>query len=533
MGWHHGRLTWLLIASLAACRPGLEAPDGLEMHFRDHSDAVAGADGALVPLYLGAPPRLCLTAPATTDTTPWRLVFTFRGHRPAAPVAPFLRRGTTLCFTGDWPRESATAATFTLCPRLAPARAAAPLELPCRPVHYAARGGAFSPLAGEFNGLIATAGGSAPADDLARRAEAAGYPLLALRAQLVALDRLLRQGTAEALQLARRRLEALDARRLGDSAALQAAGDSELLRARLDQAEGRWEDAWRSLARARSAYDRLAADGRLPVVMAQAALLARQGALREAVVRLRHELDEPGVTTSPYGADGLQLLAWLTLGDPHATPDELAAADAALATARGSETVRALPLEGANLEINAALLALARGVDPEPTLARARTLLAAAGASPTRRELGRWAALVAARAALLRGALPAAAAGCRELTTTATDARLRADAWSCLGEIAERRGQRLAALAAWRAAIAAGEVPDDLERRFPRSPDAHAERVYRAVGAAVAADRLAEAWRLLSEMETAVRPEPGVAVCPPAASEPTAREARLRADLGA
>lgn len=533
MGRHHSRLTWLLVASLTACRPPLEAPDGLEMHFRDHSDAVASADGSWVPLYLGAPPRLCLTAPATTDTTPWRLAFTFRGHRPAAPVEPFLRRGTTLCFTGEWPAQSTTATTFDLCPRLERSRTAAPLELPCRPVRYAARGGTFSPLAGEFNGLIAAAGGSGQADDLARRALAAGYPLLALRAQLVALDRLLRQGTADALQLARQRLDALDSRLLRDSVALQAAGDTELLRARLDQAEGGWEDAWRGLARARTAYDRLAADGRLPVVMAQAALLARQGALREAVVRLHHELDEPGVTTSPYGADGLQLLAWLPLGDPHATPDELAAADAALATARGSETVRALPLEAANLEINAALLALAREADPAPTLARARTLLAAAEPSPMRRELGRWADLVEARAALHWGALAAAATGCRELTTTATDPRLRADAWGCLGEVAERRGQPLAALAAWRRAIAAGDAPDDLGRRFPPSPDAQAERVYRAVGAAVAADRQAEAWRLLSDLETGEGAEPRSTYCPPNGSAPTVREARLRADLGA
>jgi hypothetical protein len=532
MGRHFPRLTWLLVAGLVACRPGLEVPAGLEVHFRDHSDAVASADVSWVPLYLGAPPRLCLTAPATTDTSSWRLALGFRGHRPTTPEAPFLRRGSTLCFTGDWPAESTTAVTFTLCPRLALTRTAEPVELPCRPVRYAARGGPFSPLAGEFNGLISAAGGRAPADDLARRAGAAGYPLLALRAQLVALDRLLRQGTADALLLARQRLDALDSRLLRHSVALQAAGDTALLRARLDQAEGRWEDAWRGLARARSAYDRLAADGRLPVVMAQAALLARQGALREALVRLRHELDEPGVTASPYGADGLQLLAWLTLGDPHATSDELATADAALATARTSETVRALPLEAANLEINAALLALAREVDPAPTLARARILLAAAELSPTRRELGRWAALAEARTALHRGALPAATTGCRLLTTTATDPRLRADAWGCLGEIAERRGQPLAALAAWRQAIAAGDAPDDLERRFPPSPDAQAERVYRAVGAAVTADLLTEAWRLLSDLETREGAEPRLTSCPPTGSGPTVREARLRADLG-
>ena len=505
----------LALIAVAAAGCGPREVGGPAPVFRGHQDVLVGATGAL-PWVLGRSGRVgvCLDVPPDTDTSRWEARLFGDGFAP-----PAARLDTVVCFDAPLPADLRNG-TSELCAEVRDGFDGSSRTLPCVPFRFDADDTGLralekripEALRGPIDGL----------DALSAEAAAQGFPGFALRARLIAAYTLRRGGNEWSRVAAARRLEdapswvelPVGARWAGQ---LAYEGATLALDADADLAT-----CWRLLRSAEARFRSCADRKWIAVVGKQAEVLSRAGALEEGKGRLRAALAacaaapcDPGLVRANENT-----LAWLVASDPDAGDDELASADELLRRLSGGDEAPRDPFEHANLLLNLAFVEVARGLDPEPTLARARELI---GPGPTfrARELSGWADLVEARRALSLGRPERAAAICGRLDDPGTGDRLRAHALGC-GAVAERlRGDRAKAADELARALALHDQTSArrLKQDLPLGPGRRAEDAYAAARLEVERDRPGAAWSILRALDaggssSARKPPPWLAGLP-------------------
>jgi DNA-directed RNA polymerase specialized sigma24 family protein/tetratricopeptide (TPR) repeat protein len=461
------------------------------------------------PLVIGRrdPVGLCFAVPAGEDTSRWEAVLTFDGHESPSGMTAAARAGSTLCFDGLVPplRGSSRVA---LCGRLVDRFDGSRRRLPCREIAYRPDDGALERTETRFRSVVA-ARKTLTLDELLRRLDGLAaevrtpLPSTAVRLQLIAAHFLTQEGTPAALSAAQDRLARLPSW-LAGGAALGRSALAAYQRGRLALASGARGEAWAEFQQAESSATRIADPSLLGVVLQEADLLSQAGAPDEALERVRNALGQcPSLHCDPRTVrDGGLQLAWLTLLDAEATPEQLGKARDELAAALPALVADGDPYEAANQGTNLAYVELRRGGDPRPRLTEARRLLAAPGIGQAGRQtLTGWSQLLAGLAALDRGEPAAALAECGEIVTE--DPQLAAARWSCQGRAYRLAGDLPQAAAALEAALGQHErIAAGLDQRLPLGPGERAEDFARAARVALERGDPAAAWRLLVRLDS-------------------------------
>jgi hypothetical protein len=496
-------------------RPALpELPGQVLVSIRGHDEVVVRSDGTLLPLVLDGTPGICLEAPVELETSGWQAALALDAEPdPAAVHPPDARMGRALCFDLGMPSSSLAAGTHELCGIVTDPWSGRSWRIGCR--ELAVRPGRAEPFheleaaMGELFSRPAEQGSAALVDELERlgaRARASRFPLLAVRLELIAVFFEGLEGGVTGLDRARQRLDRLpawieqqEADRWGAVAAFE--------RARLELQSGRVQQAWQLLDVAEARARRIAHPRRLMITMLEAELIARGGALGEAIARLRAALDDCEQSTCEVGQvlRARDQLAWFVTEDPDASTGELIQADDVLAAALGSLAETSDLLERANLLINRAQVEVRLGRDAGPSLLAARDLLGRTRVGEARRRyLAAWTSLVAGLDALGTGHPGQAVELCREVAADPEDADLAARAFSCIGRAQRALGRLdLAALLLDRAcAVHRYAVEPDQGQRLTLGPGQMAEDVSRAARVAVEQGRADRAWVLLASLDT-------------------------------
>ena len=491
-------------------------PDGTTSVVRNHREVVPGGDG-LIPRFLGGRDAgICLEVPSGVDASQWRASMFFRRHgprgRPAESREPVARSDRVVCFDHPWPQGLETAAELDLCGSVTDLYDGAVFELPCRRVRFEPDPGGRAARMQEINVAVGRRHDGSP-DTLAdrlmavgRKARGEGFPALSLRARLIAVHYLLQEGDASQVRRADRLLGSLPPW-LDDPAATGLAADATYLRGVLHLRRlERLEDAWQSFLEAQILYRRLLDKKRLAAVRGQAEVLARVGAVREALRRLDAALatcGEQAPCSSLQRLDARGLHAWLTLVDSHASPEELGAAAESLEEVQGETGLE--PRERANHLINLALLRARQGREPSVALTEARRLMAPADGSRRANLLRGWSRMAEAVYELSRsdGDLPRAEDRCRKLVSEGASDRLRAWAFSCLGRVHRRQGRSAQALQDFQNALTLHEdaTPERLGRLLPLGPGQRADDHYRAARVALDLGDPDRAWEILTRLD--------------------------------
>lgn len=455
---------------------------------------------------------VCLRAPASTDTGRWqaRLSATIDAASPTW-TEPVKRLGTTVCFAADLPpRVDGREVRGKLCGLVRDAFDGREMRLPCQPFYQTAKSAAYEAL-GEARDEAMTAilngdleSGLARLDEVRRSAAAAGFHLLAVRAQLIAVHYLfLERRFAEIRQA----LAAMPPW-LSGAAAAETAARTAWQNANLGiYTDGPPARVWHDLERADDLFRRVAHSQWLAVAMSRGELLARMGAVRHGVTRLATAIADCdrgapcGAALLPY-AKGT--LAWLILLDSGAGPEELRLAEKSLQAALAGITARGDPFNHANHLINLAYLRVLQpsatpGGDPLALLRKARQLSKQEDAA----FLRGWASLVEGLAALADGNPALARRLCRAVREGESSNELAAWAASCAGRAHRHGGDLEHARQAFAEALLAHEALPD--RAFGQgilhSPSHRADDFYRAARVAVELGAPEEAWRLLARLD--------------------------------
>lgn len=519
-----------------SCGPPPESarplPAGTVATVRNHREVVSGPDGVLPRFLGGRDAGLCLEVPAGVDASQWRASLSFRAPvppgRPVESREPAARSGRVLCFEPPWPEGLEPPVDLDLCGSVTDLYDGAVFELPCKRLRFEPDPGERSALMQEVNAAVtARHQGSLETlvehlTALGRKARRDGFPALDLRTRLIAVHYLLYEGDASHLHRADRLLRSLP-HWLHEPAASALAADATYLQGVLHlHHHDRLEDAWQSFLEAQVLYRRILDKKRLAAVRGQAEVLARVGAVREAVHRLDTELASCGDSApcSPVQQlDARGLHAWLTLIDSHASPEELRTAADSLEGLRNESGLD--PQERANHLVNLALLRARQGREPSGALAGARRLVTPAGDSRRADLLRGWSRMAEALYELARSAadLERAETRCRELVRDGTSDRLRAWAFSCLGRVHRRQGRPSLALRDFRNALTLHEdaTPERLGRLVPLGPGQRADDHYRAARVALDLGATDRAWEILTLLDHL---SPGGGSGSPAAAAP-------------
>ncbi|MEM7048490.1 MAG: CHAT domain-containing protein [Acidobacteriota bacterium] len=491
-----------------ACQP---APDlDLPVVIRNHQEVVVLSNAELLPLFLlpESRPSLCLQPAATADTSRWEMRLSFAGmplnqdFRP--PVA---RMATVLCFEGQLPSVLLSGREGDLCGELIDRFDGSRYRTPCRRIGFRPA----LPYA-EFRRDRAALLRSASAIGLDRflerwdalnRQNRQSFPLAAVQLDLVAVHFLREAGSRESQVEARRRLRALPAW-LEQSEASGIAAEALREQALLELVFGNPAAAWGLLSRAERSATRVAYRKRFMITVSQAELLARQGAVDEAIDRLRAALDDcrfapcdDALLPSAYGQ-----LAWLMQFQQRISDDELAAAESVVRQALERLPGHA-PLERVNQMLNLALLRVRRGLDPGAELERARALL---GEMVDEGEMHRrrraWIELVAGLAAFGNSRFEAARQACAELEP-GSDLRLAAWAASCGARARRALGDLRGADELFERALGLHEVTTWQRRGggLPVGFGPQSEDFARAARVAVELDRPDVGWQRLARLD--------------------------------
>jgi len=519
----------------------------MTVHLRGYQEAVVGDGGTLLPLVLGDRPALdiCLQTLASTPTSQWEARFYVLDHQPAEPsfAPPHTRLDTTLCFRAELPPGLPATADLELCGDVRDRFDGQGFPLPCQRLRIRRDESVRRRLLAEMGESVRRGPEVGleevvdALDDLVARARAAGLPFLAVRLELIAVYYLRQEGTPQALASAQERLfglpEWLERPEAGGWEAHVA-----YEKALLALAAG-WDlrTAWQHLATA----DRLCLEHlnpiRLTVRMKQAEILARSGALGEAVDRLAVALADcqsmkcnERLLPNAHGA-----LAWLLILDPQSGDQDLERAAQSLENALTETGALDDPLEHANQRIILAYLKLRRGEDPQPQLAVATGLLAASrGATVRSRLLRGWADLVAGLAAIEDGDLEQALERCG-LAQHPEFPRLAAWAKSCSGQAARQGGDLEGAGEAFESAILLHEYAtvEHLEQLLTLGPSQRAEAFYRAARVAVERGEVEAAWKFLARLDNLTANEAVLSHCRDRSVEQTAVRSELFHSLAA
>jgi len=522
--------------------PAKPLPPGTEVTVRNHRELTV-LDDAVIPRFLGGrDPGLCLQVGEGVDASQWRALLTFEGirDRDAEETGePVARSGDVLCFERSWPEGLESPADLRLCGTLVDLYDGSRFDVPCQTLRLEPDDGARAALMEEVNTAVAERRNGYFGEfldrlvDVAHRARAQGFPALNLRVDLIAVHYILQEGELETLPRAERLLRTLPPW-IDRPAATALAADTAYLAGVLRyQRRDELERAWQELLRAEALYRRILDKKRLAPVRGQAEILARVGAVREALLRLERGLQDcadaselsatgPASTqlaSSPSGApcsdvqraDARGLHAWLTLIDSDASPAELHTAAEHLEKLQEQASLE--PQERANHLVNLALLRARQGHSPSEALSRAADLAAldtTGGASVRAELLVGWSRMAEAVYELSRpdGDLRRAEQRCRELTRGTPSPRLDAWAFSCLGRLYRRQGSLEAATRAFDQALSLhDEVPSlDLGRLLPLGPGERADDHYRAARVALELEDGARAWRILTSLDRSPGP---------------------------
>lgn len=510
-------------------------PAGTAATVRNHREVAPGSDGVLPRFLGGRDAGVCLEVPAGVDASQWRVSLFFRGPgRPGKPAEgrePVARSGRVLCFERPWPEGLEPPVDLDLCGSVTDLYDGAVFELPCQRLRFEPDPGERSALMQEVNAAVSSRHED-PLDTLGdrltalgRKARREGFPALDLRTRLIAVHYLLFEGDASHLRRADRLLRSLP-HWLHEPAATALAADATYLQGVLHlHHHDRLEDAWQSFLEAETLYRRGLDKKRLAAVRGQAEVLARVGAVREALHRLDAALascGDPAPCSPVQRLDARGLHAWLTLIDSDASLEELRAAAASLEGLRGESGLD--PQERANHLVNLALLRARQGREPSGALAEARRLVTPAGDSRRADLLRGWSRMAEALYELSRSEadLERAETLCRELVSDGTSDRLRAWAFSCLGRVHRRQGRPSLALRDFQNALALHEdaTPEHLGRLVPLGPGQRADDHYRAARVAVDLGATTRAWEILTLLD---RLSPGGGSGSPAAGPPRHR----------
>lgn len=501
---------------------------------RGHQEVAVAADGTLTPLVLGADRKLglCLEVPAAMDTSRWEAALTLDGRASRTGFAPpTARLGQAVCFDTSPPQGLPTQADLELCGRLIDRFDGTVWRLPCRAVRFQADDKVYKELDTAIDAAAGRLDGGlepllAALEAFAARAREAGFPLLAVRTELVAVHYLTVEGTPAALRQARQRLDRLPAWLAQDAVSRRGAQLAQQ-RAQLVLAEGGPPRAvWQELAEAERRYLRIASRDRFTVTMLQSDLLAQAGAAPEAAERLRTALDECGrMTCLPEFLNyGRLQLAWLLLLDPDATPASLEEAGRTLTAGLAALPPEGDPVERANQLVNSAYLQVRLSRDPGPPLRHAREVLAATRSGGERRGLLlAWADLVEGLAALDRGNGGRARELCEALVRRA-DPRLASWAASCAARARRLQGDLAGADQAFAEALRRHEHADAREMGLwiPLGPGQRAADFAQAARVAVERGEPARAWDLLARLDTLSAHEGERRECRERATDPAA-----------
>ena len=486
--------------------------DGVTLIARGHQELAARDDGALLPRWLGPKRRFgfCLETPLELDTSQWTARFGFgttaMTEREFHP--PIGRAGTTLCFAEPPPADLPTG-PVEVCATLHDGFDGRRHRLPCFWALYDADPSAYLALVQESFAVIgqrAERPGEetlAALDRMARRAEAAGYPKLAVNLRLVAVEENLRIGTSAALGEAERLLDSLPGWLDRPVAAITATKVA-YERALVAMARGRLHHAWQLLGEGERLARRCAALEHLSIAKTQAEILHRVGARGEPIRRLSAALADcahwpcdPRIVPSAHGD-----LAWLVMLDPDATAESLARAEESLRIALESEAFAHEPQERANQLINRALLASRQRRSPESPLAEARAVLQQLEPTPRVLLLSDWAEVVEGLDALASSAPERALERCARAAASAFPG-LSSRALSCLGQAHRRLGAPERAEQAFERALLRHELatPERLGQDLPLAPGWRADDYYRTARLALERGRPERAWQVLEALD--------------------------------
>ena len=527
----------VLAAVCAGCEPRPEPTllEGVSFAPRGHQELRLRDNAPPLPCVLRreGPVGVCLTVPATTDTSQWEAHLWFDPGTPSTSSSAFrpptTRMGTTVCFDVPLPDVAASGRLpeeVRLCGEIRDRYDATTARLPCATFAQRDEASAYDGLLGSMRATLGrreksrTADLVAELDAIGGRARAQGFPLLELRLRLVSVYFLRRAGTSESIREARDRLERMPPW-LDTPAAASWAAQVAYERATLALAVGTdLEGAWMDLRHAEASDRRIADPKLVTVIMKQSEVLARVGAVEEARERLRLAIAGCGETPCEPSLvpSAENTLAWLMLQDPDAGDASLGTAEELLTKARAAASRATDPLEAANVAINLAYAQARRRRDPRPALRDARHLIDAAGPGDAARArwLSDWSLEVEGESALALGKSHEALGLCGRAARDSEMPVLTARAMSCTSRALEANGDLERAADAIERALFLHErsSPLRLGQSIALGPGQRADDFYRAARLAAERGRPDEAWEILRRLDALDARTSACADCP-------------------
>jgi hypothetical protein len=501
----------------SSCRSGRSDDPrfaGLDVQFRGHREVQRTGPDQWEPLVNeGSRIGLCVTAPPVVDTSRWQARWTLDEGLPSSYSSPARRLDNTLCFEEPL-APGLISGAHRLCPELRDTFDGASTRLACLPFHLPAEPERLEKLTRALES--AYAGRSSLAHDLyierleavSRDALQAGFPLLATRAQLMAVHALRGRGTIGDWKKVDRLLEGKPAF-LGAPASLRMAGEFDLASA-ISRCDRNLElrTAWERLSDAGLELQRSLSDSWPVPRVRQADLIASAGSPGEARMRLvelseecRRYGCEPRMVNTVLGTH-----AWHTLLDFDASEADLAQAQAELTDAieHGQPQDDALVL--ANRWVNLAFAKLRTGTDARPALEKVRALLAGEDTAGSGRAglYAAWARIIGGLDALRRGAPREALDACRPPAHGAQWPQLAAQSLSCRARAHRRIGDHVEARReiARALAIHAELSGASIGQAISLGPGQRAEDFYFAAQLAIENGHPEVAWQTLQDLDT-------------------------------
>ncbi|ANM31080.1 hypothetical protein ABI59_18115 [Acidobacteria bacterium Mor1] len=510
----------LLLMQACAPAPGNDLLEDATWTFRGHRDASFTADGSLMPKVIGNENMLdlCIETRPSVDTSQWQARLHIGGDAaPAESKPPAVRFGSTVCY-GVPLGSIKTAGIQEVCGSIEDVYDGRRQDLPCRPIMFEPDTTTFSELWQQR--LPALRSGvdhlemAAQLRDLGDRAEDAGYPLLGVRFDLMAVYFLRQQGTEAALGEAGSLLATLPDW-INHPAASESAAIVALERANLamerDAGPG---EAWEHLGHAEAHYSRIADSGILAVANRQAGMLFRIGAEQPARERLGRMLDrsrEAGFDNRHLPAAQITL-SWLIAQDPSTDHLALDEAEGLLRSALDANSNALGAAERANILMNLAYIEARLGRDPGPLLERS---LAEAGEDGLKaRRLALWSRLVRSDHLSAAGKPEQALDECRAVADSG-EPRLAAWGASCAAALLRRQGDLEAAGSALETALANHErdAARPTDRNMKLGPGRRAEDFYRAARNATELGHPGRAWQILEQLDALTLRDRDGSVC--------------------
>ncbi len=480
---------------------------------RNHQELRLSDDGPPLPRYLGreAPLSLCIATDAAIDTSQWDVRLELDGKALSEDFAPpSVGLGNVLCFDAPIPARFKEPREARLGGELRDRFDGSRSPLPELAIYLDPEDSAYQALRRDILSTVRDQHRDpiAIAQDLllkAKRASAAAFPYLRVRASLIAAYFLRRGDSEDGEDRARQILADLPPWIEGDTSSFWG---SQAALARADLALGKeWNlnEAWIYLSQAERRQARIADPTWIESVRRQSEILVRVDAAGEGVARLREAIDDCGRwPCNPLLLAGAQVtLGWLTLLDPQATMEDFERAREISRAALQDISAETFPRERANLLVNLAHLTLMLEEDPEPELDRAKDLLEMIPDTAGRREVEDWIQVVRGSAALKAGNPRRALRICVELANRAEVPLVAAWSWGCSARALRRVGDLPLAAAAFDQALRhhAYATPQRLGQSIALGISRRSEDYYSAARLAVDRGDLRGAWDLLTLLD--------------------------------